>query len=68
MCISGLNFEVSCIQITFVVTDEFSMHLSGEVITKIQQQGTQADIIPGGYTGALQVLDKGVNKPFKDKL
>jgi len=23
------------------------------------------DLIPGGYTGAVQVLDKGVNKPFK---
>ena len=25
----------------------------------------EVDFIPGGYTGALQVLDKGVNKPFK---
>ena len=51
-----------------MIYDELSAHLSHEVITKIQQQGTQVDIIPGGYTGALQALDKGVNKPFKDKL
>ena len=43
-------------------------HLSCEVISKIQLQGTQVDSFPGGYTGTLQVLDKGINKPFKGKL
>ena len=31
----------------------------------IQGCGTEVDFIPGGYTGAVQVLDKDVNKPFK---
>ena len=53
---------------TYLIYDEFSAHLSHEVITKTQQQGKQVDIIPVGYTGALQALDKSVNKPFKDKL
>lgn len=32
-----------------------------------QQHRMEIEIIPGGYTGALQVLDKGINKPFKDR-
>jgi transposase-like protein len=53
---------------TYLIYDEFSVHLKREVLNATQRHGTQVDIIPGGYTGALQVLDKGVNKPFKDKL
>ena len=36
-----------------------------ECVQAIQASGTEVEFIPGGYTGALQVLDKGVNKPFK---
>ena len=31
----------------------------------IQGCGMEVDFIPGGYTGAVQVLDEGVNKPSK---
>jgi hypothetical protein len=30
-----------------------------------QRAGVEVDFIPAGYTSCLQVLDKGVNKPFK---
>jgi hypothetical protein len=36
----------------------------GSVNNQINKLGTEVDIIPGGYTGSVQVLDKGVNKPF----
>jgi hypothetical protein len=45
--------------------DEFSVHLMGEINHKINKLGTETEFIPGGYTGCVQVLDKGVNKPFK---
>ena len=50
---------------TYLLMDEFSVHLTSECVNAIQSQGTEVDFIAGGYTGALQILDKGVNKPFK---
>jgi hypothetical protein len=40
----------------------------GSINNRINELGTEVDIIPGGYTGSVQVLDKGVNKPFKGYL
>jgi hypothetical protein len=40
----------------------------GSVNNQIDKLWTEFDIIPGGYTGSVQVLDKWVNKPFKDYL
>jgi hypothetical protein len=40
----------------------------GSVNNQINKLGTAVDIIPGGYTGLVQVLNKGVNKPFKGYL
>ena len=31
----------------------------------IQDSGTKVDFIVSGYTNKLQVLDVGINKPFK---
>jgi transposase-like protein len=53
-------------QATYLILDEFKVHLMGKIVRSTQQLGTQVEFIPGGYTGALQALDKGVNKPFKD--
>jgi hypothetical protein len=50
---------------SYLIMDEFSVHMKSEVSKAIQQLGTEIEFIPGGYTGALQVLDKGINKPFK---
>jgi hypothetical protein len=51
---------------TYLIHDEFKVHLMGKVIWHKQELGTEVEFIPGGYTGALQVLDKGIIKPFKD--
>ena len=52
----------------YLILDEFSVHMMSQTMHEIQSCGTQVGYIPAGYTGAVQVLDKGVNKLFKDKL
>ena len=47
---------------TYLIMDEFSVHRTSDSVQAIQEFGLEVDFIPGGYTGALQVLDKGVNK------
>jgi hypothetical protein len=39
--------------------------LMDEINHKINKLGTETEFVPGGYTGYVQVLDKGVIKPFK---
>ena len=51
---------------TYLINDEFKVHLQGKIVRHTQERGTEVEFIPGGYTGALQVLDKGVNKPFQN--
>jgi hypothetical protein len=34
----------------------------------LQQIGIEVNFIPAGYTPVLQLLDKGVHKPFKQYL
>jgi len=51
---------------TYLINDEFKVHLQGKIVRHTQERGTEVEFIPGGYTGALQVLDKGINKPFKN--
>ena len=50
----------------YLIWDEFSVHLMRKTIHAVQDTGTQVEFVPAGYTGAVQILDKGVNKPFKD--
>ena len=51
---------------TYLLMDEFSVHLMTESVHAIQDCGTEVDFIFGGYTSKIQVLDVGINKPFKD--
>ena len=44
------------------------MHLMRQMVQAVQDSRTQVEFVPGGYTGALQILDKGINKPFKDNI
>ena len=48
--------------------DELSIHMKSECVNAIQAQGTKVDFVAGGYTGVLQILDKGVKKPFKQHI
>ena len=45
--------------------DEFSVHIQNEYIESMQNCGTEVDTVVAGYTGRLQVLDVGINKPFQ---
>jgi len=49
----------------YLLQDQFSVHMKEENIATTQRAGVEVDFIPAGYTAYLQVLDKGVNKPFK---
>ena len=49
----------------YLLQDQFSVHMKEENIAATQRAGVEVDFIPAGYTACLQVLDKGVNKPFK---
>jgi hypothetical protein len=49
----------------YLLQDQFSVHMKEENIATTQRAGVEVDFIPAGYTACLQVLDKGVNKPFK---
>ena len=52
-------------QYGYLLQDQFSVHMKEENIATTQRAGVEVDFIPAGYTACLQVLDKGVNKPFK---
>ena len=41
------------------------VHMMGSVVNRLATLNTQAEIIVPGYTSKLQVLDVGVNRPFK---
>ena len=43
----------------------FSVHKVCNCVDAIKSCGTEVDYITPGYTSQLQVLDVGVNKPFK---
>jgi DDE superfamily endonuclease len=49
-----------------VMLDAFKVHQMGSVHTAIQMLGCLVCYLPAGTTSACQVLDVGVNKPFKD--
>ena len=50
---------------TYLLMDEFSVHLIASCSNQIKGCETTIDYILGGYTSKLQVMDVGVNKPFK---
>jgi hypothetical protein len=49
----------------YLLMDEFSVHLVGDINHKINKLGTKTEFFPGCNTGCVQVFDKGVNTPFK---
>ena len=62
---SGENVGNQGIEGSYLIMDEFSVHLRSIATETIRSVGTEIDYIPAGYTSKLQVLDVGVNKPFK---
>jgi transposase-like protein len=51
---------------TVLLLDSFSAHLTTKVTRSLSMVNTEVEIIPGGYTGKLQPMDVGINKPFKN--
>jgi len=52
----------------YLLLDQFSVHMQHINTFALQQIGIEVNFIPAGYTPVLQVLDKGVHKPFKQYL
>jgi transposase-like protein len=50
---------------TYLLMDDFSVHKMGECVNAVKMCGSDVDHITPGYTSGLQVLDVGINKPFK---
>jgi DDE superfamily endonuclease len=53
---------------TIVILDEFSAHLTSNTKDALEALGCNLVTITGGYTWLLQVMDVGLNKPFKNYL
>ncbi len=51
-----------------ILQDNFSVHLKQSNITTLNNIGVDVDYILAGYTPILEVMDKGVFKPFKGYL
>jgi hypothetical protein len=51
-----------------LILDSFRVHYVNDVVSSIQELGCLISYIPGGGTSKIQVLDVGVNKPFKNNL
>ncbi len=54
-------------QRSILLLDEFRCHTQPQVADQCAELGTMIKVIPGGYTSVLQVVDVGINKPFKDR-
>jgi hypothetical protein len=50
---------------SYMIIDEFKVHFMGTCLNANQNTGTEVDLMIGGYTGCVQILDKGVHHPFK---
>jgi hypothetical protein len=47
---------------TYLIMDEFSVLLVGEINHKINKLGIDTKSVPSGYIGNVQVIDKSVSK------
>jgi hypothetical protein len=52
-------------EIYYLLLDSFTTHMTGPVRRAFEECNTEVDFIPPGYTSKLQMLDVGVNRPFK---
>jgi transposase-like protein len=53
---------------TYLIMDQCKVHMMNSIVGQLQDVGTEVEFILAGYTSKLQVLDVGINKPFKDYL
>ena len=50
-----------------MILDECKAHMMGTIVCKLTNSKIILEIFPGGYMGMLQVMDVGLNHPFKSK-
>jgi hypothetical protein len=48
-----------------MIMDELKVHSMSSCLNDVQDTGTEVDFVVGGYTGCIQILDKGIHRPFK---
>lgn len=51
---------------TMLLLDTFQGHMTTKVTNELSRLNTEVEWIPAGYTGKLQPMDVGINKPFKN--
>jgi hypothetical protein len=56
---------VDPIEIHYLLLDSFTTHMTGPVQHAFEECNTKVDFIPPGFTSKLQMVDVGVNRPFK---
>lgn len=56
------------IPVTILMLDHFKIHLLSSVVNELNKLNTIVMHLPAGTTSKIQVLDVGVNKPYKDCL
>jgi DDE superfamily endonuclease len=54
--------------VSYLLLDECRSHLTAKVKSAFERCNTEVDYIPGGYTSKCQMLDVGVNRPFKNNI
>eukprot|EP00474_Spongospora_subterranea_P006971 CRZ07429.1 hypothetical protein [Spongospora subterranea] len=50
---------------SYLIMDCFKVHMQGNILDALASCKTEAEFVVAGYTSKLQVLDVGVNRPFK---
>jgi hypothetical protein len=55
-------------EVYYLLLDSFQVHMTKKVKSEFESCNTEVDFIPPGYTSKLQMLDVGVNRPFKVNL
>jgi hypothetical protein len=53
---------------TALILDDYNVHQTAKVKEALNKLGTFVILLPGGTTNHIQVLDVGINKPFKNAL
>ena len=52
----------------YLLLDSYKCHLMSSVVHSMQGLRIKVDHVPGGCTGLVQPLDKGVNNPLKNRI
>jgi DDE superfamily endonuclease len=55
-------------KVLYLLLDSCTTHMTAAVREAFSRCNTEIDFIPPGYTSKLQMMDVGVNKPFKDRI